>query len=107
MRFLGIDPATKTGIVALDIEGNVILERELRGEGPKDPGGISDQQLVDLENQLFRLMLPGDQITLESPAPGTIKAISTGFIHGGIRTMIHRKGLRYDLVNPMWTKKIC
>lgn len=38
MRFLGIDPATTTGFVALDEEGNVLVEEDLRGTGKTVPG---------------------------------------------------------------------
>lgn len=39
MRFVGIDPATTTGFVALDEEGNVLVETDVRGEGKVVPGG--------------------------------------------------------------------
>jgi len=105
VRFVGIDPATKTGVVALDLQGNVLLEQEIKGVGPTVKGGISAEQLVSLENQLYRLLEPGDEIVIESPAFGTQTAITTGMIHGGIRTMIKRKGLDFDLLNPNHTKK--
>ncbi|MGG4036087.1 hypothetical protein ABEV74_20565 [Paenibacillus cisolokensis] len=105
MRFVGIDPATKTGVVALDEHGSVILETEIKGEGKKEKGGISVQQLVSLENQLFRLLQEGDEICIEAPAIGTQSGITTGMIHGGLRTVIHRRNLGFYIVNPMWTKK--
>ncbi len=37
MRFLGIDPSTKTGLVALDEDGQVLRAKELTGMGDKDP----------------------------------------------------------------------
>jgi crossover junction endodeoxyribonuclease RuvC len=105
MRFVGIDPATRTGIVALDEQGNVLTELEIKGEGPKEPGGISIVQLVSLENQLFKLLLPGDEIVIEQVAAGTQKGITSGMIHGGLRSMICRKGLSFNEVNPLNTKK--
>lgn len=104
MRFIGVDPATKTGVVALDETGNVILERELTaGKAPK--GGITVVQLVELENLLYDLLLPGDEVVIEQAAAGTQKGITTGMIHGGLRSMIVRKKLAYNEVNPLSTKK--
>jgi crossover junction endodeoxyribonuclease RuvC len=51
------------------------------------------------------LLQPGDEIVVESHAFGTQNGVSTGMIHGGIRTMIARKGLAFNLVNPTNTKK--
>lgn len=105
MRFVGIDPATKTGFVAMDYDGNVLVELELKGKGRAAKGGITTEQLVDLENQLFRLLQPEDEILIEESAKGTQKGVTTGMIHGGLRTMIFRKKLRYNEINPSQTKK--
>lgn len=105
MRFVGVDPATKTGIVILDEEGNVILEKELKGAGKTEKGGISIEQLVDLENQLFNTIQTGDEIMIEQAAAGTQRGITTGMIHGGLRSMIQRKGLKFNEINPLQTKK--
>jgi crossover junction endodeoxyribonuclease RuvC len=37
MRFVGIDPSTKTGFVALDEDGEVVRAKELIGVGDIDP----------------------------------------------------------------------
>ncbi|MFK4167661.1 hypothetical protein ACI2LM_15590 [Paenibacillus lautus] len=104
-RFVGIDPATKTGFVALDEQGNVLVEIEVEGIGKKMPGGITTEQLVSLENQVYKLLKPGDVIAIEQPAMGTQAGITTGMIHGGLRSMIYRKGMTYVDVNPQRTKK--
>jgi crossover junction endodeoxyribonuclease RuvC len=105
MRFLGIDPATKTGVVALNEKGEVVLEVELKGAGKAEKGGITIAQLVDLENQLYQVIQPGDETVIEQAAAGTQKGITTGMIHGGLRSIIHRKGLVYHEINPLQTKK--
>ncbi|OPG98384.1 hypothetical protein B2I21_08520 [Chryseobacterium mucoviscidosis] len=105
MRFIGIDPATKTGFVALDIDGNILEQIELKGKGPTIKGGITVEQLVSLENQLFGMLLAEDEILIEQPAMGTQKGVTTGMIHGGLRTMIHRKGMTFNEINPTSTKK--
>lgn len=105
MRFVGVDPATKTGVVILDEQGNVIFEDELKGEGRKVKGGISTEELVSLENKFYKIIKPEDEISIEQPAMGTQMGVTTGMIHGGLRTMIFRKGLAFWDVNPAWTKK--
>ncbi|WP_342743311.1 hypothetical protein [Metabacillus halosaccharovorans] len=37
MRFIGIDPSTKTGFVALDENGYVLVAKEITGIGDVDP----------------------------------------------------------------------
>ncbi|GIO57973.1 hypothetical protein [Paenibacillus cineris] len=105
MRFVGIDPATKTGFVALDEQGNVLVETEVIGSGKKMKGGLTTEQLVSLENQVYKLLKPGDIIAIEQPAMGTQSGVTTGMIHGGLRSMIYRKGLDFIDVNPQRTKK--
>ncbi|TYP67405.1 hypothetical protein [Paenibacillus methanolicus] len=105
MRFVGIDPATRTGFVALDENGNVLVEMELKGAGKAAKGGITIQQLVDLENQLYKHLQEGDEIVVEQAAAGTQMGITTGMIHGGLRSMIVRKKLAFNEINPAWTKK--
>lgn len=105
MRYVGLDPATKTGVVILDENANVLLQVELQGKGPKVKGGISIEALVDLENQLYELLEPGDEVLIEQPAMNTQKGITTGMIHGGIRSVVHRKGLSFNEINPMHTKR--
>lgn len=104
-RFVGVDPATTTGFVALDEEGNVLVEIDVRGEGKVVPGGISTSMLVSLENKFYGLLKPGDIIVIEQPAMGTQRGVTTGMIHGGLRSMIYRKGLEFIDVNPQRTKK--
>lgn len=102
MRLIGIDPATKTGLVALDINTNVLIDQELKGVGK---GAMDARQLVSLENLLHRHLQPEDEIVIEDAAPGTQRGITTGMIHGGLRTIIIRKRLSFNLVNPLSVKK--
>lgn len=105
MRFIGIDPATKTGFVELDESGAVLVELELKGAGKVEKGGISMEQLVDLENQLYKLLQDVDLIVIEDTPFGTMNAVTTGMIHGGLRSIIYRRKLDFDISNAMWTKK--
>lgn len=105
MRFCGIDPATVTGICALNESGEVILAQSIKGAGRVVKGGITDEQRVSLENQLYNILLPEDDIVLEDAAVGTQRGITTGMIHGSIRSMIFRKGLIPNIVSPNAVKK--
>lgn len=105
MRFVGIDPATVTGIVVLDENAQVLIGKAIKGKGKARKGGITTEQLVSLENQIYRLLQEGDEVVKEDAAPGTQKGITTGKIHGGIETMIYRKGLVPNIVAPNAVKK--
>lgn len=102
MRFVGIDPATCTGFCAIDEHGNVLVETEI---GKAVKGGLTIPQLVELEYQVTALLEPGDVIMFESPGFATQKAITTGMIHGGLRSAVHRMGFSFDEVAPATLKK--
>jgi crossover junction endodeoxyribonuclease RuvC len=101
-RYVGIDPATCTGFCAIDERGNVLVEVEL---GKSVNGGLTIPQLIELENKISTLLEPDDVIMFESPGFATQKAVTTGMIHGGLRTAVHRKGLTFDEVTPAQVKK--
>ncbi|RUT48554.1 hypothetical protein EJP82_01015 [Paenibacillus anaericanus] len=105
MRFVGIDPATETGVVALDEDGDPELETSIIGKGEKKPGGITLEQRISLENQLFRLLMPDDEVLKEGIANGSQMLITTAQIHGGLEGMIARKNLTFDKVQPLAVKK--
>ncbi|MBU5672692.1 hypothetical protein [Paenibacillus brevis] len=105
MRFVGVDPATTTGVVILDADGNPILETVIKGKGKSAPGGITQEQRVSLENQLYKILQPGDQVMKEGIANGSQMLITTAKIHGGIESMITRKGLEFDEIAPLAVKK--
>lgn len=104
-RFVGIDPATFTGVVILDADGRPIGETVLKGKGKSAPGGITQEQRVSLENQLYSILRPGDVITKEGIGHATEMLITTAKIHGGLEGMITRKGLEFDEVAPNAVKK--
>ncbi|WP_337034718.1 hypothetical protein [Paenibacillus illinoisensis] len=105
MRFIGIDPATETGFVALDEDGNPLVETSFKGRGKDEPGGITLEQRVSLENQLFSLLMPEDVIIKEGIANGNMMLITTSQIHGGLEAMIFRKKLTFDKIQPLTVKK--
>lgn len=105
MRFVGVDPATETGFVALDEDGNPLVETSFKGRGKDEPGGITPVQRVSLQNQLFQLLQSGDVVLKEGIANKTPRLITTSKIHGGIEDMITRKGLAFNTIQPDAVKK--
>ena len=105
MRFVGVDPATTTGFVALDEVGNVLVEEDLRGTGKTVPGGISEEQLANLGHSLYNHLQPDDVAVMENAAPGTQRGITTGMIHGVLRYMIHRRKIKPIFLMPNTVKK--
>lgn len=100
MRFVGIDPASKTGFVALDENGAVLREKELTGLGKEDPKRMST--LID---EIMEHMRPGDIICIEGFPFDTQKAMFAGGLHWGIRNALYKRGLKYFEAAPNAVKK--
>ncbi|UQZ76830.1 hypothetical protein C2I17_21045 [Niallia circulans] len=100
MRFVGIDPSTKTGFVALDENGEVVREKELTGVGSIDPRRMST--LID---EIMAHVKPGDIISIEGFPYATQKAMFAGGIHHGIRNALWKRKLNYYEVAPNAVKK--
>lgn len=101
-RYVGIDPSTKTGFVALDDLGNVLRAKELTGTGGQDP-----KRMVTLIDEIMRHLQPEDVICIESPAmhaQGSAVGFMWGLAHG-IRMALHRRGWQYSDVAPTAVKK--
>lgn len=60
-RYIGLDPATKTGFVALDESGNVLLAKEISGVS----GGSSERRIRTLHDEVYRHLKAGDRIAVE------------------------------------------
>jgi crossover junction endodeoxyribonuclease RuvC len=100
MRFIGIDPSTKTGFVALDESGNVLRAKELTGVGSEDPRRMST--LID---EVIAHLLPGDVISIEGFPYDTQRAMFAGGLHWGIRNELFKRKLKYFEVAPNAVKK--
>lgn len=100
MRFVGIDPSTKTGLVALDEDGNVLKQKELKGIGNEDP-----KRIVTLTDELMDYMQPDDVRVIESPGLATQRAVQAGWIHGSMRNALYRRSFHYYDVAPSAVKK--
>lgn len=82
-----------------------MVEVTFRGKGKGIAGGLSPEQRMSLENQLYSLLRPGDVILKEGVANGTQMIITTAKIHGGLEGMITRKGLTFEEIAPLAVKK--
>ncbi|MFH0067516.1 hypothetical protein [Peribacillus sp. NPDC056705] len=100
MRFVGIDPASKTGFVALAEAGVVLREKELTGLGDKDPKRMST--LID---EIIAHIRKGDIICIEGFPFDTQKAMFAGGLHWGIRNALFKQGYKYYEAAPNGVKK--
>jgi crossover junction endodeoxyribonuclease RuvC len=100
MRFVGIDPSTKTGFVAIDSDGNVLRAKELTGIGDVDP-----KRMVTLIDEVYAHLKPGDIICIEGFPFDTQRAMFAGGIHHGIRNIMYKLKFNYYEVAPNAVKK--
>lgn len=101
-RFIGIDPASKTGFVALDQDDNVLVAKDLTGVGTKDPKRIGS--LVD---EIMRHIEPNDIICIEGFSFGS-KGRGVSFQYGlgyMIRDRLYRMKMGFTEVSPGQLKK--
>jgi crossover junction endodeoxyribonuclease RuvC len=100
MRYVGIDPSTRTGFVALDEQGEVVRAKELTGVGSEDP-----KRMITLINEIVTHVQPGDIISIEGFPYDTQKAMFAGGLHHGIRNELYKRKLNYYEVAPNAVKK--
>ncbi|WP_036718247.1 hypothetical protein [Paenibacillus harenae] len=103
-RYVGIDPSTTTGFVAMDEQGNVLRQKDLTGVGNADP-----MRITTLISEIMDHIHPGDVVCIESPATHA-KGQGVGFMWGlayGIRGALFRRGIKYYDVAPTALKKFC
>jgi len=100
MRFVGIDPSTKTGFVALDEDGQVLVAKELTGVGKEDP-----KRMATLIDEVMRHVQKNDYIVIEGFGYASQQAIQLGGIGWGIRMSLLRRGMNYFEVAPSSVKK--
>lgn len=100
IRFVGIDPSTKTGFVALDEKGKVQVAKEITGIGKHDP-----KRMITLIDSLVRHLQANDFIVIENFGFATQQGIMLGGFGWGIRMALVRYGLQYIEVAPGQLKK--
>lgn len=100
MRFCGIDPSTKTGFVAIDTDGNVLVAEEIKGIGDVDPKRMRTM-LVDIIGHVKT----GDFVCIEGFGFNSIRSVHNGGVGWGLRMSLEAKGFNYHEVAPNALKK--
>lgn len=100
MRFVGIDPSTKTGFVALDKDSQVLRAKELTGLGKEDP-----KRMITLIQEVVDHMQPNDLVCIEGFPFSTQKAMFAGGLHHGIRNELYKRRITYHEPAPNAVKK--
>lgn len=100
MRYIGIDPSTKTGFVALDEKGNVVRAKELTGVGAKDP-----KRMATMIDDIMAHIHQDDLIVIEGFGYASQQAVQNGGIGWGIRMELFKRGFNYFEVAPNAVKK--
>lgn len=100
-RFVGLDPATSTGIVALDTEGNVLLAKVLSGSG-----ATTARKIRMLHDEVFRHLKPDDEVCIEGFAMDAhdINKVSSGN-NWAARLATDRKVGSFVVAEPSLLKK--
>lgn len=102
MRYVGIDPSTKTGMVMLGKTGCLIFQKEIRPKVTNDP-----ERFIDITEQILSNIFEGDVICIEGFSYGSRGAgVSTQYGIGWlIRAELIRNGYTYIDVPPTSVKK--
>ena len=103
MKYIGIDPSTKTGLVVLDEYGTVLVEKEITSKVKEDP-----QRFMDISEQVIKhTNRTSDIIAIEGFAYGASgKGVSTQYgIGWQIRAELIRQGFKYIDIPPTSLKK--
>lgn len=100
MRFVGIDPSTMTGFVALSESGEVLRAKELTGIGTRDP-----KRMITMIDEIVSHIHKDDLIVIEGFGFASQQAIQLGGIGWGIRMALHRRGIEYYEASPAAVKK--
>lgn len=101
MRFVGIDPSTKTGLCILNADGEILDALEVTGEG-KDP-----DRMIDIVNKSSLQLEMSDVVAIEGfayGAKGTAVSLQYG-IGWGLRMELCRNHIPYREISPSALKK--
>jgi crossover junction endodeoxyribonuclease RuvC len=100
IRFVGIDPSTFTGFVALDFDGNVIESKVIEGIGKEDP-----KRMFTMIDRIRDELRKTDVIAIEGFPYASKQAIQLGGIGWAIRGVLYRSKVDYLDVAPNALKK--
>lgn len=102
MKFVGIDPSTKTGFVALNEDASILAAEEITARTTKDP-----ERMIEIIDKVMNHIEPDDVVCIEGFAYGA-KGNAVGILYGigwGIRMAFFYKGIPYIEVTPGQLKK--
>ena len=102
VRYVGIDPSTKTGFVILDSKGEVVTQEEIRTKVAKDPA-----RMIDIVKQVKAQLKPNDKVVIEGFAYGA-RGNAVDFQYGLgwlMRAMLHTEKIAYTDATPSQVKK--
>jgi crossover junction endodeoxyribonuclease RuvC len=103
VRFIGIDPSTKTGVVILNEYGVPVVQEEIKPKRSSDP-----HRFLDIAQEIMKLLVWRDEpICIEGFSYGSKgKGVSTQYGVGWlIRSELIRNGFTYQEVSPGGLKK--
>lgn len=100
MRCVGIDPSTKSGLLIMDLEGNVITQEEIKGVGKVDP-----YRMITMIDSIMSYLQPNDFVAIEGFGFASQQAVQNGGIGWSIRMGLYRRGIKYVEVAPNALKK--
>lgn len=98
-RFIGIDPSTKTGLVILNQDGNILDTIEITAKG-SDPGRMADIIATTIDN-----LERGDLVAIEGFGFASQSGFLLGGIGWGIRVGMYLADIQYKEVAPAALKK--
>lgn len=104
IRYVGIDPSSKTGLVIMDSSGEVLVEEEIKAKSTKDP-----QRMLEILNEVKSYLKPNDRVIIEGFAYGA-KGNAVDFQYGLgwlIRAMLYSNKIKYTEATPSQVKKFC
>ena len=102
VRYVGIDPSTKTGMVCIHDTGAVIFQSEIKSKVTKDP-----ERFLDIVKEVMLRLVKDDVICIEGFSYGSKGAgVSTQYGIGWlIRAELIKNGYTYYEVSPSSVKK--
>lgn len=100
IRYIGLDPSTRTGFVALDATGNVLIAKEIMGDGKEDPKRMASQIDAIISN-----IKHDDIVCIEGFGFASQQAIQLGGIGWGIRMALYRCNIPFIEASPSQLKK--
>lgn len=102
-RYVGIDPSTKTGVVALDEDGEVWEASEIQvGLDGRRP---DTKHMLKLINGVLQYTTPDDRLAIEGFGFASRQGFLLGGIGWGLRIGLYVRGTQYIEIAPNQLKK--